>query len=102
MRPTTIFIIFTIGALGSLYYIGTKMGVPAPKMPELKLPQVVTDMTKEKDENGQPVSGFYKWQDDAGNWHYGDRPPQGTVAQPVDVACLPQPLRKSFVRVVLP
>ncbi len=85
MRPTTLFVIFTIAALGFLFFIGQQMGVKAPQMPSLKLPQPVTELMQERDETGRPLSGFYKWQDASGAWHYGDRPPQGVQAQSVDV-----------------
>ncbi len=85
MRPTTLFIIFTLAALGFLFFIGQKMGVKAPEMPRVELPQAVTALMQERDESGQPISGFYKWQDASGAWHYGDRPPQGIQAQSVDV-----------------
>ncbi len=85
MRPTTLFIIFTIASLGFLFFIGQQMGVKAPEMPSVQLPQAVTSLMQEKDDKGQPVSGFYKWQDASGAWHYGDRPPAGIEAQSVDV-----------------
>ena len=85
MRPTTLFLIFMIGALGFLFFIGKQMGVKPPKLPELSLPKAVTSLTQERDQDSKANGGIYKWRDESGAWHYGDQPPEGVHAQTVDV-----------------
>ena len=85
MRPTTLFLIFMIGALGFLFFIGKQMGVKPPELPRLSLPNAVTSLTQESDDPAGAGSGIYKWRDDSGAWHYGDQPPEGVNAQTVDI-----------------
>ncbi len=87
MRPTTLFVIFMIGALAFLFFMGKQMGIKAPEMPELKIPTALKEITAAKNEAGEPIidTGVYKWKDSDGRWHYGDNPPEHTKTQIVDV-----------------
>lgn len=33
----------------------------------------------------QQSPSYYRWRDDRGRWQYGDRPPPGVAAEPVEV-----------------
>ena len=68
MKLVIILVLFSIGAVAALSFLGQQMGidpikVEAPKLPSFNLPQSGSS------------SGVYKWQDSEGQWHFGDAPP---------------------------
>ena len=90
MRPTTLFVVFTAGALGSLVYLGEKTGVqlipdinvPELKMPDLKMPDMTNinlpQLSQQASQDSQPqmdANAIHKWQDREGQWHYSNTPP---------------------------
>ena len=90
MRPTTAFILFSIGALGVLTYIGKEVGVKAPALPDLKMPDIelsdaMKSLSQQTGQNDGKDVTAYKWQDSNGQWHYGGTPPEGANAIPVTV-----------------
>ncbi len=90
MRIVVSATLFIAIALGALYLLGQRTGVEAPRLtlPQLELPSG----------SGETVRA-YKWRDGEGNWHYGDTPPPGVKAEPLDIdpdanlipSALPQP-----------
>ncbi len=77
MRPTTLFIIFAIGALGALAYLGKQSGVemPSVEIPDIKIPDI--ELPKLIKNRPPPPTTVYKWQDEKGEWHYSsEAPPQ--------------------------
>lgn len=68
MKLVIILVLFSIGAVAALGFLGQQMGidpikVEAPKLPSFNLPQ------------SSSTGEVYKWQDSEGQWHFGDAPP---------------------------
>ena len=90
MRRTTAFILFSIGALGVLVYVGKEAGVNTPELPDLKMPDielsdVMESLSKQTGQSKGKDVTTYKWQDNSGQSHYGGTPPEGVNAIPVTV-----------------
>ena len=73
MRATTVFLIFSAGALGALAYIGHDTGVKIPELPDISLPKTLNPFPGQSTEGGEIT--VYKWQDATGQWHYSNEPP---------------------------
>ncbi len=92
MRSTTLFIIFAVGALGFLAYVGKQMGIKTPSMPSLNMPNIqmpnamnslLRKEAKEGEEQSSTNVTAYKWQDAEGQWHYGNQAPAGAKASAI-------------------
>jgi len=86
-----IYRLFTLGILSAAiigpFFLKTQNGQPVIEMPSVDdfIPdQIIPDSLMPG--SGQPSDAaatsstgktFYKWQDEHGNWHYGDQPPVG-------------------------
>ena len=75
------------GALVPLFFIKNKHGDPMLSLPGLTLPGTsgtgtgtITSLP-----SGPVHQQFYKWKDTKGQWHYGDKPPEGTSYKTVNV-----------------
>lgn len=74
MRATTLFLIFSAGALGTLAYVGYKAGVSPPELPAVSLPNTLNPFSSDD------ATTVYKWQDESGQWHYSNQPPPDSRA----------------------
>jgi len=94
-----IYRLFTFGMLATVlivpFFLDTKNGTPMLKTPTMDdfipdklIPDSLIPGKQTAPESAQSTpSGqtFFKWQDQQGNWHYGDQPPPGVNVSTLQV-----------------
>lgn len=79
-----------IGALALPFFIDNQQGEPMLSIPSASdlIPDIGSDKPATSASNGS-LTRVYKWQDEHGQWHYGDAPPtQQQTSSPQNVSTI--------------
>lgn len=90
MKYFLLVIALVIAVLAALMFVPVKDGRPllSPERVKATIEQTGIQMDAGGDSGGwvdeAELNQWYRWKDRHGNWQYGDRPPTGVVAEPVE------------------
>ena len=79
-----------IAVLAALMFVPVQDGKPllSPERVKATIEQTGIQMDTATDNGGwldeTSLNQWYRWKDSHGNWQYGDRPPPGVVAEPIE------------------
>lgn len=90
MKYFLLVIALIIAVLAALMFVPVQDGKPllSPERVKATIEQTGIQMETAVDNGGwvdeASLNQWYRWKDSRGNWQYGDRPPAGVVAEPVE------------------
>lgn len=90
MKYFLLVIALIIAVVAALMFVPVQDGKPLLSPERVKATVEQTGIDIESANNmggwldGADLNQWYRWKDSRGNWQYGDRPPPGVVAEPVE------------------